>query len=69
MNQGGFMKMGDDLQMLDVNRDRKRLGMSSGGIAERRRKEQVEKKTGKKIKRGELVEANKGKAVAKKKKK
>ena len=66
MNQGGFMKIGDDLQMLDVNRDKKRMGMSSGGIAERKRKEEAEKKTGKKVRRGELVEANKGKAVRKK---
>jgi hypothetical protein len=67
MNQGGFMKIGDDLQMLDVNRDKKRMGMSSGGIAERKRKEEAEKKMGKKVRRGELVEANKGKAVRKKK--
>jgi hypothetical protein len=41
--------------------------MSSGGIAERKRKEEAEKKMGKKVRRGELVEANKGKAVRKKK--
>ena len=44
MNQGGFMKIGDDLQMLDVNRDKKRMGMSSGGIAERKRKEEAEER-------------------------
>ena len=66
MNQGGFMKIGDNLQMLDVNKDRKRMGMSSGGIAEKRR-EDAAKKSGKKVKKGELVEANKGKAVRKKK--
>ena len=66
MNQGGFMKIGDNLQMLDVNEDRKRMGMSSGGIAEKRR-EDAAKKSGKKVKKGELVEANKGKAVRKKK--
>ena len=57
---------GDDLQMLDVNKDRKRMKMSSGGIAEKRR-EEAAKKSGKKVKKGELVEANKGKAVRKKK--
>lgn len=67
MNQGGFMKIGDNLQMLDVNRDRKRANMSSGGIAQKRR-EDAAKKSGKKVRKGELVEANKGKAVRRKKK-
>ena len=68
MNQGGFMKMGDGLQKLDVNKRREKAEMSSGGIAQKRKEEKA-KKDGKKYKRGELVEASYGKAVRKKKKK
>jgi len=64
MNQGGFMKIGSQLQKLDVNKSRDKAAMSSGGMAEQRRKEE-DKKSGNKTKRGEIVEANKGKAVKK----
>lgn len=58
MNTGGFMKIGDDLQKLDVNRDdekvkanrgkavkktkKPRKAFSSGGIAEDKRKDKSE---------------------------
>jgi len=67
MNQGGFMKIGDGLQKLDINKRQDKAQMSSGGMAEKRRKDKVEDT--KKYKRGELVEASYGKAVRKKKKK
>lgn len=84
MNTGGFMKIGDGLQKLDVNKTdekvkankgkavKKRAKFSSGGMAEDKRKdkeEESEKKGGKKSKRGELVEASYGKSVRKNKKK
>jgi len=82
MNAGGFMKIGDGLQKLDVNKEDKldmnRGGMakkpkaySSGGMAEKKRKDKSDdegKKGAKKSKRGELVEASYGKTVRKKKK-
>ncbi len=69
MYQGGFMKLGDDLQKLDLDkkREKEKAAMSSGGMAEKRRKDKA-KKDGKN-RRGELVEASSGKAVSKKKKK
>jgi len=70
MNMGGFMKIGDDLQKLDVNKRREKMNMSSGGMAEKRRAEKAkeeEKKGGKKYKKGELVDAAYGKHVKKKK--
>lgn len=72
MNSGGFMKIGDDLQKMDVNKRKEKMGMSSGGMAEKRRAEKAEeesKKGGKKYKKGELVEAYGGKHMYKKKKK
>ena len=115
MNSGGFMKIGGDLQKLDVNKreekgmygggmarkkksaspnatesgrkkplvkpkpkpkpkPKKRMGptrMSTGGMAEKKREEaakEKEEKGGKKYKKGELVEAYKGKHMKKKKK-
>tara|TARA_R100001460_G_scaffold31623_1_gene62288 strand:+ start:1907 stop:2311 length:405 start_codon:yes stop_codon:yes gene_type:complete len=113
MNSGGFMKIGGDLQKLDVNKreeqgmygggmktrsatpragesgkkktmvkpkpkpkpkPKKRTGptrMSTGGMAEKKREEaakEKEEKGGKKYKKGELVEAYKGKHMKKKKK-
>ena len=69
MSKGGFMQLGDDLQKLDLDkkREKEKAAMSSGGMAEKRRKEKA-KKNGK-GKRDELVEAYSGKAVSKKKKK
>jgi len=85
MNTGGFMKIGDGLQKLDVNKQdegmakgglvkakkKKAKGYSSGGMAEAKRKdkqqEEKDSKGSKKYKRGELVEASKGKLVKKKK--
>lgn len=79
MNAGGFMKIGDGLQKLDVNKEdkldmnrggmsKKRKAYSSGGMAEKKRKEKSDEDTkgSKKYKRGELVEAYRGKLVKKK---
>ena len=81
MNSGGFMKIGDGLQKLDVNKDADKVKASRGkavkkkkpgGMAEDKRKDKSEKegdkKGAKKYKRGELVEASYGKSVRKKKK-
>jgi hypothetical protein len=86
MNSGGFMKIGDGLQKLDVNKDadkvkanrgkavkkkKPKMAYSSGGMAQKKREDKLEKedkKGEKKYKRGELVEASYGKSVRKKKK-
>ena len=76
------MKIGGDLQKLDVNkreeqgmygggmktRKKPKTRMSSGGMAEKKREEKA-KEDGKKYKKGELVEASYGKYTKKKKKK
>ena len=86
MNSGGFMKIGGDLQKLDINkreergmygggmktRKKPKTRMSTGGMAEKKREDaakEKEEKGGKKYKKGELVEAYKGKHMKKKKKK
>jgi len=82
MNSGGFMKIGGDLQKLDVNkreeqgmygggmktRKKPKTRMSSGGMAEKKREDEAKEKGGKKYKKGELVEAYGGKHMKKKKK-
>jgi hypothetical protein len=66
MNSGGFMKIGDNLQALDINKKRENMGMSSGGMAEKKREEEAKKKGN--YKKGEVVEAKGGKHMYKKKK-
>jgi len=63
MNSGGFMKIGDGLQKLDVNKDadkvkasrgkavkkkKPKMAFSSGGMAEDKRKDKSEKEDDKK---------------------
>ena len=45
MSKGGFMQLGDDLQKLDLDkkREKEKAAMSSGGMAEKRRKEKAKK--------------------------